>query len=141
MESLKLTADEIRYIAVFESMTGAVTKDCIASDDKIIFVVKKGDMGLAIGRKGMNVRRVSQTLGKKIEVVEHSDDPEEFIRNLFHPYRVIRVLITEENGKKIARVEIDDRDKAQAIGKNAKNLKKVRMLAKRHHGIDNVIVI
>ncbi|MGL6297993.1 MAG: NusA-like transcription termination signal-binding factor, partial [Methanobacteriaceae archaeon] len=50
--SVKLSATEIRYIALFEDITGAMVKDCIIDDDngKIIFVVKNGDMGLAIGK-------------------------------------------------------------------------------------------
>ena len=49
--SIKFSANEIRYIALFENMTGAMVKDCIIDDEhgKVTFVVKNGDMGLAIG--------------------------------------------------------------------------------------------
>ena len=48
--SIKFSANEIRYIALFENMTGAMVKDCIIDDEhgKVTFVVKNGDMGLAI---------------------------------------------------------------------------------------------
>ena len=51
--SIKFSANEIRYIALFENMTGAMVKDCIIDDEhgKVTFVVKNGDMGLAIGKK------------------------------------------------------------------------------------------
>ncbi len=142
METLKLSAEEIRYIAVFESMTGAVVKDCICDEqeNKILFIVKKGDMGLAIGRKGSHIQKVKQTLGKKIEVLEYSEDAVEFMRNVFHPYRVKNVSLTANGSKKVALVSIDDRDKSQAIGRGGSNIKKVKMLAARHHGIDEVIV-
>ena len=58
--SIKFTANEIRYIALFENMTGAMVKDCIIDDEhgKVTFVVKNGDMGLAIGKGGSTVSKV-----------------------------------------------------------------------------------
>jgi transcription termination/antitermination protein NusA len=136
----KLSADEIGYISLFEKMTGAFIKDCMTSKEinKIVFVVKKGDMGLAIGKKGINIQKVRQVIGKKVEVFEYSDDPVEFVKNLFHPLRVKNVFLTENMDKKIVHVDIDDRDKAMARGKN--NMMKVKMLAKRHHKISNIIM-
>ena len=50
MTEVKLTTEGIRYIALFESLTRAVARDCYIDDenDRVIFVVKKGDMGLGI---------------------------------------------------------------------------------------------
>lgn len=141
MKSLKLSADEISYIALFESRTGAVTKDCIVdSDGSIIFVVKKGDMGIAIGKKGSNVARVRQALGKRVEIIEHSDSPEEFATNILHSHRVKDVRL-EGDGKKKLRIKVDPRDKSQAIGKRGKNVEKVKTLMARHHSIEDVVIV
>ncbi|NOZ58615.1 MAG: NusA-like transcription termination signal-binding factor [Euryarchaeota archaeon] len=143
MEALKLSAREINYIALFESMTGAVTKDCIIDEDgkKIIFIVKKGDIGIAIGRKGSNVQRVSRALGKKIEIIEYSDDPAEFVANVLHPVKVNGVEIEVKGNKKVAKVKVDIQDKPQAIGRRGKNLARVKNILKRHHGIDEVVIV
>jgi len=132
---LKLSAEEIGYIALFEKITGAVTKDCVTDEEenKILFVVKKGDMGLAIGKKGANIQRVRQVIGKKIQVIEYSEDPAEFVKNIFHPLRVNNVSISN----KVARVDLDDRDK---IATGRKNIQKAKMLAERHHNLSIVIV-
>jgi N utilization substance protein A len=39
---IKLTSREMRYIALFESITGATVKDCVVDNDlnRIIFIVK-----------------------------------------------------------------------------------------------------
>jgi N utilization substance protein A len=142
MEVLKLSAAEIRYIALFESMTGAVTKDCVMdkAENKIVFVVKKGDMGLAIGKKGGNIQRVKQALGKKIEVIEYSNDAAEFVKNIFHPIRIKHVSVTNKRDKKVALVEVDDRDRALAIGRKGKNIQKVKLLAGRHHKVEDVVI-
>ena len=73
--SIKFTANEIRYIALFENMTGAMVKDCIIDDEngKVTFVVKNGDMGLAIGKKGQNVKLASRLTHYKIDVKKVGD--------------------------------------------------------------------
>lgn len=139
---VKLSANDIRYIALFEKITGAVVKDCIANDEnKILFVVKKGDMGLAIGRKGSNIQRVRHALGKKVEIVEYSEDPAEFIKNIFHPFRVNEVRFSKVANNKIAKVSIDDRDKVSILGKRGKSLLKAKILSKRHHNISDLIIV
>ena len=68
--SIKLSANEIRYIALFENITGAMVKDCIIDDEhgKVTFVVKNGDMGLAIGKKGSNIKLASRLTKYKLEI-------------------------------------------------------------------------
>ena len=68
--SIKFSANEIRYIALFENMTGAMVKDCIIDDEhgKVTFVVKNGDMGLAIGKKGVNIKLASRLTKVKINI-------------------------------------------------------------------------
>ena len=85
--TIKFSTNEIRYIALFESMTGAMVKDLLVDDEngKLTFLVKKGDMGLAIGKRGSTVAKVQKTVDKGVEVIEHSDDPVEFIGNLNGP--------------------------------------------------------
>ncbi len=135
----KLTADEMWYVTTFEDVTGATVKDCIGGPEEIIFVVKKGDMGLAIGKKGANINRVRKALNKKIGVIEHSDDPVEFVKKLFHSFRVEDGQIDSVNSK-VVRIHIDERDKRMAIGIRGKNLNKMKMFAKRYHGIEDVII-
>ena len=135
----KLTADDMWYVTTFEDITGATVKDCIKNSDEIIFVVKKGDMGLAIGKKGANIKSARKKLGKKIEVIEHSDEPVEFVKRLFSSLRVEGGQIEGENPK-VIRLSIDERDKKAAIGLRGKNISKIKMLAKRFHGIDDVII-
>ncbi|AKG91638.1 NusA family KH domain protein [Geoglobus ahangari] len=136
---VKLSTESIRYIALFESLTGANVKDCLIYDDKVVFLVRKGDMGLAIGKGGINVEKAREIIGKKVEVLEHSDDPQEFIQNLFRPVKV-KVNIVEKEGKKIAYVQAPLQYKGLVIGKGGKNINKVKELVRRHHDIENVIV-
>ncbi|MBU2617113.1 MAG: NusA-like transcription termination signal-binding factor [Euryarchaeota archaeon] len=140
--NLKLSAEGIRYIALFESLTGATVRDCVVDDenDRVILVVKKGDMGIAIGKRGSNINRVKKAIGKHIEIVEHSDDVYEFIENTFQPAMIKKVNIVDKEDKRLAYVSVVSKDKGLAIGRNGRNIQKAKMLVQRHHGLDDVII-
>jgi N utilization substance protein A len=137
---IKLTAESIQYIALFENMTRAKVLDCIPEEERLVYVVKHGDMGLAIGKNGENINRVKKTLDKSIELVEYSEDPAVFIKNSFGPVSVSSVNIITKNGKHIAYVDVPNKEKGLAIGRNGRNIEKVKMLAYRHHNIDDLVL-
>jgi N utilization substance protein A len=142
MTEVKLTTEGIRYIALFESLTQAVARDCYIDDenDRVIFVVKNGDMGLAIGKNGNNINRVKRSIGKHIEIVEFSEDVDEFIANALQPVSVKKVHVVTKESKKLAYVEVTSKDRGIAIGKNGRNIQKAKVLAQRHYGLDDVII-
>jgi transcription termination/antitermination protein NusA len=142
MTEVKLTTEGIRYIALFESLTGAIARDCYVDDenDRVIFVVKKGDMGLAIGKNGNNINRVKRSIGKHIEIVEHSDEVDEFVANALQPVFVKKVQVVVKENRKLAYVEVMSKDRGIAIGKNGRNIQKAKVLGQRHYGLEDVII-
>lgn len=141
--SIKFGASEIRFIALFENMTGAMVKDCIIDDDnnKVTFVVKQGDMGLAIGKRGSTVSKVQRAVDRGVEVIEYNEDPEQFVRNILSPAELQSVKITtRKSGEKIAAVASDNTNKRIAIGKGGINIERAKVLANRLHDIDNIIL-
>lgn len=142
-QKIRLTSDEMSYIALFENVTGAVATDCIIDEerDRIIFVVKPGDVGLAIGKHGSRIKLVKNMVQKDIEIVEYADNPEAFIRNSFAPARIKEIRITDRlDNKKVAVVLVENKDKGIAIGKSGKTAERTRFLAKRYFQIDNVVI-
>jgi len=142
MTEVKLTTEGIRYIALFESLTGAIARDCYVDDenDRVIFVVKKGDMGLAIGKNGNNINRVKRSVGKHVEIVEYSDEVDEFVANALQPVFVKKVQVVVKENRKLAYVEVMSKDRGIAIGKNGRNIQRAKLLAQRHHGLADVII-
>src|SRR3990172_9377946 len=142
MSEVRLSTEGLRYIALFESLTGARAKDCYedSENNRLIFVVKSGDMGLAIGKGGEHINRVKKAIGRHIEIIEHSDDPAEFVKNAFHPVSIKNVNIVEKGDKRIAYVEVLTKEKGLAIGRDGKNIEKVKKLSSRHHNIEDVII-
>jgi len=140
---IKITADEMRYIALFESVSGASVKDCIVDEvgERVIFIVNPGQVGVAIGRGGRNIHTLERMTGKKQEIIEYSEDPAQFIKHALKPAVVKEVRVSERtDGKKIAVVTVAPKDKGVAIGKNGKNAERLRMLAKRYFNIQNVSI-
>jgi len=140
---IRFTSREMRYIALFESITGATVKDCIIDDElnRIIFIIKEGDVGIAIGKRGKNIHMLERMTGKKHEIIEHSEKPAQFIKNALKPAQVNEIRISERtDGKTIAVVSVNPKDKGVAIGKNGRNAERIRFLAKRYFQIQNVSI-
>jgi len=140
---IKFTSKEMRYMSLFESVTGANVKDCIVNEEqnRVVFIVKEGEIGMAIGKGGRNIHTLEKMTGKKHEIIEYSEEPAQFIKNALKPAAVKEVRITERpNGKTIAVVAVNPRDKGIAIGKNGKNAERLRFLAKRYFQIQNVSI-
>ena len=140
---IKITCEEMRYIALFENISGASVKDCIIDEEqgRAIFIVNTGQVGVAIGKGGRNIHTLERMTGKKHEIIEYSEDPAQFIKNALKPAAVREVRVTERtDGKKIAVVTINPKDKGIAIGKNGKNAERLRFLAKRYFNIQNVSI-
>lgn len=143
MSGIKITADEMRYIALFENVSGASVKDCIVDEEqgRAIFIVNPGQVGIAIGKGGRNIHTLERMTGKTHEIIEYSEDPVQFIKNALKPAAVREVRVTERtDGKKMAVVTINPKDKGVAIGKNGKNAERLRFLAKRYFDIQNVSI-
>jgi len=140
---IKITCDEMRYIALFENVSGASVKDCIIDEEqgRAIFIVNQGQVGVAIGRGGRDIHTLERMTGKKHEIIEYSEDAVQFIKNALKPAAVREVRITERmDGKKMAVVTVNPKDKGVAIGKNGKNAERLRFLAKRYFDIQNVSI-
>ncbi|MEM3727048.1 MAG: NusA-like transcription termination signal-binding factor [Candidatus Bathyarchaeia archaeon] len=140
---IRLTSDEMKYIALFETTTGATAKDCLIDEknNRIIFVAKEGEAGLAIGKNGKKVELLKKMVGKPIEVVEYADKPEQLIKNALYPAKIKNTRKIEKNDKVTLIVEVDPKDKALAIGKNGKTIEKARMLIKRYFQIERVMIV
>ncbi len=130
----------IQYISYFENITGASIDDCMNEDDRIVFIVKKGQIGLAIGKKGANIKKAMRDLKKEIEVIENGVDAAELIRNALSPAEIQEITISKNEGKEVALVKIDNKFRGMAIGKNGQKIDRCRKILQRHHNLDEVIL-
>ena len=142
-QSIKLTTDQMRMMSLFQKVTGVTARDCVEDErqDHMIFVVNPGKMGLAIGRGGAHIKSLRNIVKRNVELVEFDPKPEKFLSNLFNPKLISEVHITENlDGSKQAEIIVDPRKKAVVIGRDGKNAKRARLLAKRYFGIGSVAI-
>lgn len=140
MPDVVLDTETLGYIRLFEERTGAQVKDCLAAEDKLIFLVAPGEIHKAVGPGGVLVDRLKGMLKKEIQVVEYADEPEALARNIFYFYNVKSVELGPKGRGRHATITVDPAWKARAIGKAGKNLKIARAILLRHTDIHSVSV-
>jgi len=103
--------------------------------DRVIYVIRQGDMGLAIGKKGENIRRLQKVLGRRLEMVEYDETPCLFLSNIVRPAEIARLDQDGEGGQVNLLVKRQS-DLGIAIGKGGCNVEKARILCKRFFNMD-----
>jgi len=99
---------------------GSRTKIAVESTEENI-----DPIGAAVGQRGTRVQVIISELGgEKIDIVEYSEDPKEYITNSLSPAKIVEIKILPKN-KALAIVPEDQL--SLAIGRNGQN---VRLAAK-----------
>ncbi|HMA60009.1 MAG TPA: transcription termination factor NusA [Halanaerobiales bacterium] len=103
---------EIRSVA---REAGFRSKIAVSSyDDKV------DPVGACVGPQGMRVQSVVEQLnGEKIDIVQYSEDPKEYVSNALNPAEVIDVVTDED--QQSAKVIVPDFQLSLAIGKEGQN--------------------
>ena len=137
---MKIKYDEnlIKYISVFESITNTKLKDCIAEDDRLLFIVEEGQIGKAIGKQGSNIRRLEDLLKKRVKLAEFSNSPAQIVRRLLYPHEVGE--ISEDNGNIIISGR-DTQTRSLIIGRERRNLISLTNTVKRFFDINEIKVV
>ncbi len=138
MTDIMLSNENMQYINMASKVTKAAIIDCTITDEILIFVVEKGQVGIAIGKNAKNLKKLRNMFKKNIKFVEFDKNKEKFIENLCRPYNVKNIELQGKEDQPVARVKVDSSDKSKIIGKGGKNIEIIRNLAKRHHSIKDV---
>lgn len=120
METPELAAKTVEIKEVTRE-AGSRSKIAVSSNDEHIDPV-----GSLVGQRGVRVSTVMSELGgEKIDVIEWSEDPQQFIEDALSPASVLNVELDEKEKKAI--IEVSEDQKSLAIGKGGQN---VRLAAK-----------
>ena len=142
-QSIKLTTDQMRLMSLFQNITKATARDCVEDEklDRLIFVVNEGKMGLAIGKGGSHIKTLQSKINRNVELVEYSDDPERFLKNVLNEKYITEIKISERlDGTFQAIVTVDPAKKGVVVGREGRNAEKARLLARRYFQITNVMI-
>jgi len=143
MPQIKLTTDELRYMSLFQQETNVTARDCVIDNEnnRIIFLVDPEKMGMAIGKDGVNVKRLEKRIGKSVELVAYSENLEDLVKNLMAPARVKGIRVVQGQDKKTIYITVESSDKGLAIGKGGRNVARARLILKRYADIDSVVIV
>jgi N utilization substance protein A len=97
---------------------GERTKIAVASRDRDV-----DSVGACVGMKGMRVQSIIRELrGEKIDIIEYSDDPIQYVTKALSPAKISRVTIVD-SAEKHMEVVVDDLQLSLAIGKRGQNVR------------------
>ncbi len=125
----------IAYINTFERLTRASVKDVYEEGDNIVFVIKQGEIGKAVGKQGSNIRKMESVFKKKIRLIEFNADPCKFLLNLIYPIKVDVELL---DGKVVVKTD-DTKLKGKIYGRERSNLVRINALMKKYFPVEVVI--
>jgi NusA-like KH domain protein len=112
----------IRYINLFSRVTQVSAKHCFAYNNMLVFVVPRFALERAIGKDNMNLKKLSDILGKRIRVVAEpteNKDIERFIAVIVSPIQFDKVeIVKNDNQEAEAVITTPGREsKAMLIGR------------------------
>jgi len=142
-QSIKLSTDQMRLMSLFQNVTGATARDCVEDEkqNRVIFVVNEGKMGLAIGKGGSHIKNLQNIVKRNVEIVEYSEDPIKFLKNILNPKLVSEVKLNKrDDGTLQAIVTVDPKKKGIVVGREGRNAEKARLLAKRYFEISSILI-
>ncbi len=136
---MKIDEDQIRMINALESISGVSARDCVVDREIVSFLVPPKDVGKAIGKKAVNVKKLNDALGKKIEILSYNQDFGSFLKAAMSEINFDKVNVVEENGSKEAIVSLSPESKIK-IRERGRKLKRVKMIAERNYNIGNMMI-
>lgn len=143
-QTVRLTAEEFKYIALLHEFSDAYVYDCIIDEgnNRVIYLVDPKDIGKAIGYRGTVVQTLKKMLNKDVEIIGYSDKLEDQVKLSLAPARVREVKIVDKpGGRKVVYAIVDPADKAIAIGKNGKTVNRAQLVLKRYFNIDKITIL
>jgi len=89
----------MRYLNLFNKITGVLTRFCFKYNDGLVFCVPRRDLPRALGRDVSNVKRLSQMLRKRIKIVVAPtgiEDAQKFIESIVNPVQFKEMHVTDD---------------------------------------------
>jgi transcription termination/antitermination protein NusA len=130
---LKLDTELFLISSLVEKMIKVNIKDCFKDEDSYYFIVGTGWLGKAIGKGGLNVKKVQEKLKKKIKFIEYRDSSVDFVKNVIYPLKVEQVY--EESGVLVLK-DSSRKVKGQLIGHAGKNLEFIKRAVSRFFDVN-----
>lgn len=135
MIQIKYDVSMMRYFSLFENVTHVPAKDCFPVNETIIFFVNPGKAKIAVGKQGMNIKKLRSMINKEVKVIEFSKDVDSLVKNVVFPLKPksVEIVNTEDNNK-IINIEFKSpKERRILLDNNQRRLKLLKDIVNRYH--------
>lgn len=130
---------DMRYLNLFKNITNINTRYCLHYNNSLIFAVPKSSVSKAVGRNGVNVRKLSEILGRKIKIIPNPrglEDLRIFVEDIVSPVMFKDIDVV---GNDII-LNAGPQSKAALIGRDKKRLLELKLILKDYFKKDLKII-
>ena len=130
----------MRYINLLDKISHVRTSRCFIHNGAIFFAVNKKDVSRAIGPAAVNVKKIQETTGKKIRIIEEIEgikNIKSFIEDIVSPVRIKSVEIV---GNSVIITAGSSQTKASLIGRNRRREDELKRIIQDFFNLDMKIV-
>ena len=130
----------IRYINLFEKLCGVSTTNCFVYNNIIIFAISRSKISKAIGKGGVNIKKLGETLGKKIRVIEMPEDlsgMKSFVGDIVKPVSFAKF----EFRNNVVTINAGRQSKAALIGRGRIRQKELEDILVRSFGVRKLMIV
>ena len=120
----------MRHLNLFSRVTKINTRFCAKYNDTIIFFVPKNLVMKALGRDGINLRKIGEILRKKVRIIpipRGIHDARSFIENIVKP---VTFKELEIRGDEVIITAGGTQNKASLIGRDKRRLIEMQRIIK-----------
>lgn len=134
-----INMQDMRYLNLFEKMTGVSTRYCFKYNEFIVFCVPKHLVSAVIGEEGRNAKRMSEILRRRIKIISIPEGIyhiKQFIESIISPLKFRDLNI---NSNEIV-LTAGSQNKAALIGRNKRRLIEMQKIMKDYFSKDFRII-
>lgn len=137
-QKISFDTDVLKCMALFENLTHAEIKDCFFDREKLVFLVKQGEMGKALGKNKTNIIKLEKMLKRKVKIVEFNPNRLQFITNYLAPLKIVDI---KEEGDIVTVTGADTKTKGLIIGIKAQNLRNLEKIVSKYFRVEEIKVV
>lgn len=131
----------IRYMNIFSIVTKIRAKHCFLYNNMIVFSVPSFLVNNAIGKDNINLKKLSEILGRKIKIVaepKSMDDAEKFISVIIAPAKFNTIQVRD---REVIITTSGMENKALIIGRNKARLIELKDILEQYFGVKSIKVV
>lgn len=130
----------MRYINLLDKVSRVKTSKCFVHNNTIFFAVSQRDISKAIGPNAENIKKIQNSLGKKVKIITEAkgvENARKFIENVVAPIKFKSLEIRDEEMLITAG---NNQNKASLIGRDKRRYEELNKIVKNFFGMDLRII-